>query len=198
MGPHRRRGSLLDTVELDLPAAPTAPRLAHAVLRGTLEQWQLEPLLDVAALLTSELVTNVVRHVGGPMTLRVSPAASALRVEVDDRSPESPAVEHDPPAVGARPRRVPRRRDGERLGQRAHRRRQDGLVRARDPERGGRGTRRLTAADRSAVDPFPETGELQGPAHEGAGSSQHELAVVGRRDGAAAPPAPRCRSSRGT
>ena len=50
----------------------------------------LEPLLDVAALLTSELVTNVVRHVGAPMTLRR--LMLALRIEVDDRSPESPAV----------------------------------------------------------------------------------------------------------
>ncbi len=83
----------MDRVELDLPAAPTAPRLARAVLRGTLEQWQLEPLLDVAGLLTSELVTNVVRHVGAPMTLRVSRATSALRIEVDDRSAESPAVQ---------------------------------------------------------------------------------------------------------
>jgi anti-sigma regulatory factor (Ser/Thr protein kinase) len=84
----------LDTVELALPAAPTAPRLARGVLRDTLEEWQLEVLLDVAALLTSELITNVVRHVGAPMTLRVSRAPAALRIEVDDRSPESPAVQH--------------------------------------------------------------------------------------------------------
>jgi anti-sigma regulatory factor (Ser/Thr protein kinase) len=83
----------LDTVELDLPAAPGAPRLARAAVRKTLGQWQLEALLDVAALLTSELVTNVVRHVGGPITLRVSRATSALRIEVDDRSPEPPAFQ---------------------------------------------------------------------------------------------------------
>ena len=59
-------------------------------MRKTLGQWQLEALLDVAALLTSELVTNV----GGPMTLCVSRATSTLRVEVDDRSPEPPAVQH--------------------------------------------------------------------------------------------------------
>jgi anti-sigma regulatory factor (Ser/Thr protein kinase) len=83
----------LDTVELDLPAAPTAPRLARAALRDALQEWQLEVVLDVAALLTSELVTNVVRHVGAPMTLRVSRAAAALRIEVDDRGPEPPAVQ---------------------------------------------------------------------------------------------------------
>ena len=42
---------------------------------------------------TSELVTNVVRHVGEPMTLRVSRAPAALRIEVDDRSPAPPAVQ---------------------------------------------------------------------------------------------------------
>jgi anti-sigma regulatory factor (Ser/Thr protein kinase) len=84
----------LDTVELELPAAPTAPRFARAVLRDTLERWHLEALLDVAALLTSELVTNVVHHVGAPMTLRVSRDVTTLRVEVDDRSPASPSVRH--------------------------------------------------------------------------------------------------------
>jgi anti-sigma regulatory factor (Ser/Thr protein kinase) len=82
----------LDTVELELPSASTAPRAARRMLRDTLALWDLESLLDVAGLLTSELVTNVVRHVGTPMTVRVRRLASGIRVEVDDPSPERPMV----------------------------------------------------------------------------------------------------------
>jgi anti-sigma regulatory factor (Ser/Thr protein kinase) len=88
----------LDTVELELPAAPTAARVARAVLRDTLAHWNLEALLDAAALLTSELVANVVRHVGAPMTLRVQRTASAIRVEVDDTSCAPPSVQRVRPS----------------------------------------------------------------------------------------------------
>jgi anti-sigma regulatory factor (Ser/Thr protein kinase) len=88
----------LDTVELELPAASTATRAARAVLRDTLAHWNLEALLDAAALLTSELVANVVRHVGAPMTLRVRRTGSAIRVEVDDPSCASPLVQRVRPS----------------------------------------------------------------------------------------------------
>jgi hypothetical protein len=48
-----------------------APRQAREFVRAILDRWQLGAVADVACLLASELVTNVVRHVGNPMSLRV-------------------------------------------------------------------------------------------------------------------------------
>ena len=45
-------------------------------------------------LLVTELVANVVTHVGAPMTLRVQREPSTMRVEIDDPSPELPVVHH--------------------------------------------------------------------------------------------------------
>ena len=45
-----------------------------------------------AALLVSELATNVVRHAGTPFALRVDVAPFRLRVEVADNCPEPPVV----------------------------------------------------------------------------------------------------------
>jgi anti-sigma regulatory factor (Ser/Thr protein kinase) len=46
----------------------------------------------VAELLASEVVTNVVQHVGEPMTVRVLRRPDVIRVEVDDASPDPPAL----------------------------------------------------------------------------------------------------------
>jgi hypothetical protein len=49
--------------------------------------WALDGLGELTELLTSELVTNVVHHVGLPMTLRISGQASTIRVEVTTTAP---------------------------------------------------------------------------------------------------------------
>jgi anti-sigma regulatory factor (Ser/Thr protein kinase) len=52
---------------------------------------------DLSELLTTELVANVVDHVGSTITVRLSTRAGLLRVEVDDTSFDTPAVhEQDP------------------------------------------------------------------------------------------------------
>lgn len=82
-----------DCVEWSLPAEPGAVRTARALVRGRLRDWDLDALGDLAALLVSELVTNVLRHATGPIGLRlVAPAAhdGVLRVEVSDPLPELP------------------------------------------------------------------------------------------------------------
>jgi anti-sigma regulatory factor (Ser/Thr protein kinase) len=66
-------------------------------LRATLQTWELDGFGEVTELLTSELVTNVVRHVGSPMTVRAVRHPSRIRVEVDDTSPEPPVVQHPTP-----------------------------------------------------------------------------------------------------
>jgi anti-sigma regulatory factor (Ser/Thr protein kinase) len=68
--------------------------MARAFLRSTLETWKLDGFGEITELLVTELVANVVIHVGAPMTLRVQRATSAVRVEIDDPSPDVPVVRH--------------------------------------------------------------------------------------------------------
>ena len=70
-----------------------APRTAREFLRETLETQQLDGFGELSELLTTELVANVVDHVGSAITLRVYAVEGALRVEVDDASPDAPAVQ---------------------------------------------------------------------------------------------------------
>lgn len=74
--------------------APTAAASAAArrFLRKEMQTWALDGLGDLIELLTCELVTNVVRHVGSPMVVRVCHDASTVRVEVDDDSAEPPVL----------------------------------------------------------------------------------------------------------
>jgi anti-sigma regulatory factor (Ser/Thr protein kinase) len=51
----------------------------------------------LSELLTTELVANVIDHVGSAITVRVSARAGVLRVEVDDTSFEAPAVQEPHP-----------------------------------------------------------------------------------------------------
>ena len=87
----------MEKVETQFPSVPTASTLARAFLRAALETWELDGLGEVTELLTSELVSNVVRHVGSPMTVRAFRQPSRIRVEVDDTSPQPPILEHPAP-----------------------------------------------------------------------------------------------------
>jgi anti-sigma regulatory factor (Ser/Thr protein kinase) len=84
----------MESVETQLPSTLTSPQLARAFLRATLETWKLDGFGEVTELLATELVANVVTHVGAPMTLRVHRGPSMMRVEIDDPSPEVPVVRH--------------------------------------------------------------------------------------------------------
>jgi anti-sigma regulatory factor (Ser/Thr protein kinase) len=84
----------METVETQLPSSTGSPQLARAFLRSTLETWQLDGFGDITELLVSELVANVVTHVGTPMTLRVARTQTTMRVEIEDSSPEVPVVHH--------------------------------------------------------------------------------------------------------
>ena len=80
----------MDAVETHLPCSDAAPARARAFLRDTLATWAVDGASSVAEVLATELVSNVVRHVRAPMTLRVVLVDACLRVEVDDPSPELP------------------------------------------------------------------------------------------------------------
>jgi anti-sigma regulatory factor (Ser/Thr protein kinase) len=81
-------------VETDLPPAVEAPADARAFLRAALQTWSRDGLGEVTELLTDELVSNVVRHVGQPMTLRAVCHPDSIRVEVTDPSPDPPVAQH--------------------------------------------------------------------------------------------------------
>lgn len=78
---------------ITLPATPRSAREARAFVRDTLHRWRLDSISDEAELLASELVTNVVLHVGTPLRLtlrRAAEPAQTLRVEVSDGSRRAP------------------------------------------------------------------------------------------------------------
>jgi anti-sigma regulatory factor (Ser/Thr protein kinase) len=75
-----------------LTAGPAAAAQARGYVREAIEAWSLSVDAYVAALLTSELVTNAIRHADGPVKLFVTCSCEHLRVYVHDTSPEWPAV----------------------------------------------------------------------------------------------------------
>ena len=79
-------------VETQLPSSPRSPSSARAFLRAALQTWELDGFGDVTELLTDELVTNVVKHVGSSLTVRATYEFSRIRIEVDDMSTKVPVL----------------------------------------------------------------------------------------------------------
>jgi anti-sigma regulatory factor (Ser/Thr protein kinase) len=84
-----------------LPADPHAVTEARKQVRTAVRYWRIPVDIEVAALLTSELVTNAITHGrilrgdgdGGTVTLIIRSSEDQLRVEVYDTS-------HAPPVPG--------------------------------------------------------------------------------------------------
>jgi hypothetical protein len=85
-----------------LPDAPGATRLARRFLVDALPDDRPD-VLDVVFLLTTELVTNAVRHGRAPIRLQLSCTAGTVRVEVHDGGfPfDAPHVVRNDPADGS-------------------------------------------------------------------------------------------------
>jgi anti-sigma regulatory factor (Ser/Thr protein kinase) len=80
----------LATAALELPALPTAAAAGRRFLRATLGTWSCPEVEDTVCLLSSELITNAVRHARGPIGLRLHRTVRELTVEVSDTSPALP------------------------------------------------------------------------------------------------------------
>ncbi|HEY3673204.1 MAG TPA: ATP-binding SpoIIE family protein phosphatase [Acidimicrobiia bacterium] len=80
---------------IDLPSDPGAAQSARRFVSEALRVWEIDDPEQLAELLTDELVSNVVRHVGSPMQLRASRGVGSVRIEVDDES-TAPPVLRDP------------------------------------------------------------------------------------------------------
>jgi anti-sigma regulatory factor (Ser/Thr protein kinase) len=76
-------------------AAPATPGRARALVEQLLRRSGFAELVPTATLLTSEVVTNAVLHVGGTISVRVMCRPSGVRVEVEDTSEQVP-VPGDP------------------------------------------------------------------------------------------------------
>ncbi|WEO99809.1 SpoIIE family protein phosphatase [Streptomyces sp. FXJ1.172] len=74
-----------------LPADPRAASQARGYVRDQLARWGLHDLEMTTELLVSELVGNVVRHVGGPSTLRLMRSRSLI-CEVTDNGATMPHI----------------------------------------------------------------------------------------------------------
>lgn len=74
------------------PAQPRAASQARAAVRALLRDAGQEQLLHAAELLVTELVTNVVLHVGGTVEVRAEVAPGEVLLEVVDTSPVGPQV----------------------------------------------------------------------------------------------------------
>lgn len=76
-----------------LPAGPSTPRAARHFLARVLRGRRVRSaVVDVATLLTSELVTNAVRHGRGPVTVSVRTEPPSVRVVVHDENPAMPVL----------------------------------------------------------------------------------------------------------
>jgi anti-sigma regulatory factor (Ser/Thr protein kinase) len=92
---HVRRGC-----RVRLATGPAAPAEARRRVRDAIRSWQVPVDLDAALLLTSELVTNAVRHEAGQraqaVVLAIVCSRGRLRIDVHDTSCSLPAVAEVP------------------------------------------------------------------------------------------------------
>jgi len=90
------------SASIDLPGTSHSVPVARRVVAHLLTGWAAEPPREHTVLLLSELITNVVRHVGGPSVLRIDLRLSdpLLRVAVLDPSPTLPALRDQGPSGG--------------------------------------------------------------------------------------------------
>ena len=72
------------------PAAASAVPAARRLVREQLQEHGQQVLSDSAELIVSELVGNVVLHVGGEVEVTVAVHAAEVVIEVSDDSPLSP------------------------------------------------------------------------------------------------------------
>ena len=79
-----------DVRVLDASRDAGAGRKARALVRDALRDWDLAGMVDDAALIVTELVTNAVKHGKSDFRLQVSRTPGAFRIEVVDEGEGTP------------------------------------------------------------------------------------------------------------
>jgi anti-sigma regulatory factor (Ser/Thr protein kinase) len=77
-------------VRVTLAPDRMAAATARQVVDGACRAWRLDHVRDVAQLVITELVSNVVRHAGTEMEISLTAHPGALRLAVHDREPAPP------------------------------------------------------------------------------------------------------------
>jgi anti-sigma regulatory factor (Ser/Thr protein kinase) len=96
------RPTELQLCRVRLTAGPAAAAEARSQVRAAIRAWDLRVDPDVAVLLTSELVTNALRHeTGDTVTLAITCSLGQLRVDVYDTSRFLPVLVDAPPDAEA-------------------------------------------------------------------------------------------------
>ena len=75
--------------EAEFAADASAAKAARDWIAELLERWELGGLAETASLLTSETVTNAVRHTAGAPTVIAAVADGVIEVAVVDHDPTS-------------------------------------------------------------------------------------------------------------
>jgi anti-sigma regulatory factor (Ser/Thr protein kinase) len=91
------RTAELHACRVRLTMGPAAAAEARGQVRAAICAWDAPADVDVAILLTSELVTNAIKHTAGDgVTLGIQCASDQLRVEVHDTSSSLPVLRDAP------------------------------------------------------------------------------------------------------
>jgi anti-sigma regulatory factor (Ser/Thr protein kinase) len=91
------RPTELQGCRVRLAAGPKAPAEARRQVQAVIRAWDVPVDPDVAALLTSELVTNAISHEPGPtVTVAITCSLGELRVDVHDTSRRLPVLANIP------------------------------------------------------------------------------------------------------
>lgn len=81
---------------IDLPPDASSVRQARSFVTSRLAEWGCDSLADTAALLTSELVTNVVLHAHTRCAIILTRTLAGARIDVLDKSDTMPVLRaHD-------------------------------------------------------------------------------------------------------
>jgi anti-sigma regulatory factor (Ser/Thr protein kinase) len=75
---------------VDLPRSLASVATARRFVEESVRKWQVEPLLDDALLVISELVTNAVTHADSSFRIRLSLTPARLRIDVLDNGAGTP------------------------------------------------------------------------------------------------------------
>ena len=101
---HRTSGNAASrSASLPLSGDPASPGQARRFVEEELVGWDRPELVDVALLLTSELVTNALLHAGGVLQVTLDDLGDRVRIAVHDPSPVTPRLRnYDHEAVTGR------------------------------------------------------------------------------------------------
>jgi anti-sigma regulatory factor (Ser/Thr protein kinase) len=90
--PEHSAGGFLAVLD-DVPDTGSACGVGRRFVAETLRGWDVpEPVVDIAVLVTSELVANAVNHAPPPGHLQVRADGERVRIEVSDSSEREPRM----------------------------------------------------------------------------------------------------------